>query len=1025
MKTFSRIILTAVAVVSMAACAQEVEAPAEKSNLALNEFGASSEAATKVTIDGDWMLSWEEGDEVDIYDGAVKTVFVAQNAGMTTVLKASDVEFEREEDKVYYAVYPSSESIDGDFVTINVAGDRKAVADEYPAAPAVGVTLGENAMFTFKNVCGLVSFVVEPEQNLASVVIFGGNGEDIAGQIEVDARTAGYTLVEGTGVKEIRLTPSEGDVFAEGRYYVAVLPQNFSEGLSISFYKSNGERLRKNGKAFTLGRAMAIDIETGGTFKSEYTIKNADELVSFLSLAPQCAANVKATLANDIDLAGVTLPKVSSFAGTFDGAGHSLKNWTTSEALFTKILSGATVTGVVLDASCTLNMKETDNKQAFVVAENAGTVSKCKNLADITYSRAKDKPMQNRYFGTIVGYSTGLVSDCHNEGNISITIPLLDYAETSGNTYQHQRVGGVVGVFAVGSGKVGVTGCTNKGNITYNFMGVSSSSEDPYKQYRPHFMIGGVCGMAASGGNAKKSSEATSQGIIENCTNSGEVKLYQEGIAGSNYANVGGVIGYLEGSISGCVNTSTGKVTVQVKNNSAYKVSAPAVGGVVGNALAGDVLDCSNEAAVFLTGYIQGGTSDAAYVGGNEAPAVGGVVAKAGAKSEDTALKIQNCKNSGEVSAQVWNSNNIRMGGVVGWTSIPVVGTAANTLENSGAVLVKSSTTFKIAYIGGVIGQSISTFNKIYNKGNITVVNTSTTAEQKAYVGGVAGYMSKAADNTFKQGNNTGAISVSGGKQVGEAKEEYLVGGVVGNTAATKVTSNGTSWADSNSNYGDITVSCPVKLYVGGVLGRIGATSSGNGETARCKNRGNITVTDPKPGTCVGGVLGLHGRGKLGDANNLGVESDPVSITVTGGASDVYVGGYAGRVNTNNGPTYPSCASTISGFGMYGSVSAAGSTAGLIAGNVTFNGESTTNGLMIASSSGQPIRLAKNCALNGADVGNLSADGACLEYLIATITPSASTTKTKGDGTPLKDIYYICANGETTEASFPYGFINY
>jgi hypothetical protein len=308
-----------------------------------------------------------------------------------------------------------------------------------------------------------------------------------------------------------------------------------------------------------------------------------------------------------------------------------------------------------------------------------------------------------------------------------------------------------------------------------------------------------------------------------------------------------------------------------MKNASTVKVSAPAVGGVVGTALKGDILNCSNEGPVYITGYVQEGKNDAAYSGGNEMPAIGGVVAKAGAIAEDTTLKIQDCKNSGEVSGTVWNSNNIRMGGIVGWTSIPVVGSGANTLENSGAVALKSTTTFKTAYIGGVIGHSISTFNKIYNKGDVTVVNSSTSAAQKGYIGGVAGYMSKVADNTFKQGNNNGAINVSGGKADPNGKEEYMIGGVVGNSGATKVTSNGTGWADCNTNYGDITVNSPVKVYVGGILGRIGAQDGGDGNTTRCKNRGNITVKNPASGSCVGGIIGEHGRGKLGDAIMGGV----------------------------------------------------------------------------------------------------------------------------------------------------------
>ena len=308
--------------------------------------------------------------------------------------------------------------------------------------------------------------------------------------------------------------------------------------------------------------------------------------------------------------------------------------------------------------------------------------------------------------------------------------------------------------------------------------------------------------MAANNGAAAKSSEAVNNGTIEQCINSGAVKLYQDGISGSNYSNVGGVIGYLEGTIKECRNVATERVSIEIKNASTVKVSAPAVGGVVGTALKGDILNCSNEGPVYITGYVQGGTNDAAYSGGDEKPAIGGIVAKAGAKEEDTTLKIQDCKNSGEVSGTIWNSNNIRMGGIVGWTSIPVVGSAANTLENSGAVALKSSTTFLTAYVGGVIGHSISTCDKIYNTGNISVNQKSSTDNQKAYIGGAAGYMSKAAGGVFKQVQNRGNVTVTSTS----AKTVSNIGGCIGRGESTSVTSNGNSWATCNTNYGKITV---------------------------------------------------------------------------------------------------------------------------------------------------------------------------------------------------------------------------
>lgn len=1030
MKKITRIFSAALAVASMAACTQGFDESNENVTLGGNEFAAQAEASTKVTIDANWKLSWEAGDQVDIFDGESTNVFSAKTAGASTTLAADDKDFTKESGKTYYAVYPSgANEFAGSEVTLTVAGDRKAEAGVYPSAPAVGVTTGSESSFAFKNVCGLVSFEIAEAQNIASIVIFGGNGENIAGSVKVNALTAEHEITKGE--TEITLTPADGDVFAAGRYYVAVLPQEFTSGMSVTLYKNDGTRLRKNLKAFTLGRSTHIDVETGGEFKTQFTIKNADELAAFMAVADKCAVGTVATLANDIDLAGVTLPEVSSFAGTFDGNGKSLKNWTTDKPLFTKIVAGATVTGVVLDASCTLKMKETTSRQAFVVGENEGTVSGCTNKANITYTRATDTPMLSRVFGTIVGFSKGLVENCHNEGNITITIPMLDYP--TGATYQHQRVGGVIGGFNVQSGVVGVTGCTNKGNITYNFKGVTSSSENPHKAYRPHFAIGGVCAVVANNGTPKKASEAVNNGTIENCSNSGEIKLYQEGISGSNYSNVGGVVGYLEGTISSCANEETGKVTLQLKNSSAVKVSAPAVGGVVGTVTAGEIKNCINGGDVFMTGYVQEGSNDAAYAGGIKTPSIGGIVAKAGSTVENTALKISDCKNSGKVSVEVWNSNHLRMGGIVGWTSIPVAGSSANKLQNTGELVVKTSSTFKTAYIGGVIGESISTFDKAYNTAAVTMANKSTTAtEQKVYVGGIAGYMAKTAAATFQQGNNTGAINVSGGKSDG--KEGYNVGGVVGMANATSVNSKNTSWAESNSNYGDITVNCPVKVCVGGVVAKAGNSSTASKSTLfqKCKNRGDITVTSPLGGSFVGGVFGHVTRGALGDANNCGVADDPVQITVTGATADTYVGGYIGEKENNHGhgvtednPNAGLWTMRLSGVGMYVSISAPGATAGLVAGNLQFTGNSSSNIVMLGGAASSRPKFAKDCKLNDKVVGDLTSTDIKESDFFGKVTPSASSTVIGPDNESMASRYMFFAAGGSASVSYKDGLQNY
>ena len=1020
MKKITRIFSAALAVASIAACTQGFDESNENVTLGGNEFAAQAEASTKVTIDANWKLSWEAGDQVDIFDGESTNVFSAKTAGASTTLAADDKNFTKESGKTYYAVYPSgANEFAGSEVTLTVAGDRKAEAGVYPSAPAVGVTTGSESSFAFKNVCGLVSFEIAADQNITSVVVFGANNEYVAGSVKVNAETAEYQLVEGTGVKEILLTPADGDVFAAGRYYVAVLPQEFTAGLSVTLYKNDGTRLRKNLKAFTLGRSTHIDVETGGEFKTQFTIKNADELAAFMAVADKCAAGTVATLANDIDLAGVTLPKVSSFAGTFDGNGKKLMNWTTDGPLFNKIVAGATVKGIVLDESCTLKMKETNSyTQSYVVGINEGTVSGCTNNADINYTLPEGTVLRKRTFGTIVCSSTGIVSDCHNNGDITITIPELTYTATDSEEdaykrWQHQRVGGVIGTFKSSDGTNAVQGCTNSGKLTYSFLGAKEN-------LRPFFNIGGICAQGCDDNPTPEASATVNYGTMNECVNKGQVSLLFNNIDASNYANVGGVVGYLEGSLLNCINDVN--ATVSFTTDKSNKASAPGVGGVVGSLMCGNIVSCSNKAPVNVVAAIRNGADSprGEYIGGFHAASAGGVVGKAGVFNENASYKIEDCTNSGAVTTEIYG-NYIHVGGIAGWTSIPMVGTAANKLVNSGPVTVVKGA-LEYAFAGGVAGRSRSTYNKVYNteNGSVSVTMDENTGKQ-ARVAGVVAYMEKAAENTFKQGINKASVTLKGG--AGQGTTTYYVGGIVAESKATKANSNATSWAESNSNYGDINVDIPVKLFVGGAVGRIGASTSGDGRTEKCKNRGNITVNAPKSGSCIGGVIAIHGRGKLGDANNCGTSDDPVNITVTNASSGVYVGGYVGQISTNNGPNYPSCCTTISGFGIYGSISAPGATAGIIAGNIKMTGASTTNGIMI-NTSGQSVRIAKNVMLNGVEKGDLTKN-TDLSTFIASITPSTETTKTKTDGTSLKNTYYICANSGTTEATFPYGFTNY
>ena len=115
-----------------------------------------------------------------------------------------------------------------------------------------------------------------------------------------------------------------------------------------------------------------------------YIIKDAASLQSFLSSAYECLEDEIATVIKDIDLTGVTLTPADSYAGTFNGNGHSLKNWTSNNTLFTTLAATGTVKDLIIDKSCTLSFPSDKQYFGFVVGNNAGTVSSVENYADVT-----------------------------------------------------------------------------------------------------------------------------------------------------------------------------------------------------------------------------------------------------------------------------------------------------------------------------------------------------------------------------------------------------------------------------------------------------------------------------------------------------------------------------------------------------------------------------------------------------------------------------------------------------------------
>lgn len=321
-------------------------------------------------------------------------------------------------------------------------------------------------------------------------------------------------------------------------------------------------------------------------------------------------------------------------------------------------------------------------------------------------------------------------------------------------------------------------------------------------------------------------------------------------ITGHSY--VGGFVGKLYGTISGCVNRST--VTASKSSR---------VGGFVAEAFAGSsVIDSHNE------GTVDNPSSN--YTGG--------IIAKMNAGA-----LVDNCYNTGTLTAK---------SGYIGGIAAYCEGTIRNS-RNEADITGSSS-------IGGIAGSTAKsdTIVNCYNTGNLTGTSSK--------IGGIFGGSTNKAFHYMKNCYNTGAITGTGdtgglagaveygiriedcynegavtttkssntgglvGKLRGDAEYETFMircyniakvegmGNCIGGLVGTSYDSE--NWIEDCYNTGDVVGRNESKL-----LGVAGIAGSGSGTFIRCWNSGNVT----SDGYGTGGIAG-YASGTVDNCVNLG-----------------------------------------------------------------------------------------------------------------------------------------------------------
>lgn len=227
-------------------------------------FKASLELAGKTVLENK-LSYWDGTESIAVFDDkGVKKLFEG------TATMQSSINFNETDNSIaftgteYFAIYPSSAAESAVYSASKVSGvrlksEQNAKENSYDPEAHIAFANSASTELTFLNAVSLFAFTIDGEGITEVRISSNAAGEYLAGVFEYD-----YANKSSSITSEKSLSVSVKGNFVNGKtYYAAVLPCNFSAGLSIDTFK-NGEvgKKKSSSKAFNLSRNRIVDLGT-------------------------------------------------------------------------------------------------------------------------------------------------------------------------------------------------------------------------------------------------------------------------------------------------------------------------------------------------------------------------------------------------------------------------------------------------------------------------------------------------------------------------------------------------------------------------------------------------------------------------------------------------------------------------------------------------------------------------------------------------------------------------------------------
>lgn len=211
---------------------------------------------TKAYLTSDYRVCWEAGkDEVSLFSKSNNYRFRVVANGPSTWIEGTIGETTSR----YYAIYPYDPSATNStgFVTTVLPAQQKAVRNQFSNILAVGSTQDKD--LHFQNCVTLVEADLQTD-GVTAISVRGNNGELIAGKVRIGISSKDdvppvTTVIEG--FKEVTVSDG-GAVLQKGKYYLAVVPQTFSRGITVTLTGKDGSARKLTTNSVTATRSKRL-----------------------------------------------------------------------------------------------------------------------------------------------------------------------------------------------------------------------------------------------------------------------------------------------------------------------------------------------------------------------------------------------------------------------------------------------------------------------------------------------------------------------------------------------------------------------------------------------------------------------------------------------------------------------------------------------------------------------------------------------------------------------------------------------